>query len=298
MASSNIEQYEKSQQDGLPVECFRFSYGDTNYFFTSHYEDVSIKYQDGGTIRTELYMATYIERDSFKPASKGSAASMTITVSKDNVVAKLYQGPPPEKPIELRLLSLHRQDFNSYDQVFWGTIKQAAFEDSVCHLTIKLESWLEQEVPKGKRQFTCNNVIFDEDCQLLKENWRVPFMIDKAVGIEIKSTTFASYPDGYFTGGIMEHGENCRMVASHVGDTVWLRYPFPATPRDNANILPGCDHLFTTCAAKYQNHLNFFGFPYVPPANPEKKNVGSGVYWVDSQVVQRDTDGFVGTISM
>lgn len=298
MASSNIDIYEKSQQDGQPIELYRFTHGDMNYFYTSHAEDVSIVYTVNGITRTETYFADYVDRESFKPATKGSAASLTVSVSKDNPVAMLYMGPPPETPISMSLIRLHRQDNTKYDQVFWGNVSQAAFENSECNLTIKLENWMEKEVPKGKRQFTCNNVIFDDGCMLNKENYRVPFFIDQAAGTKVQSTTFSLYPDGYFTGGVIDHGENSRMVAKHQGDSVWLRYPFPSTPRNDATIVPGCDGLFETCAIKYQNHLNFFGFPYVPPANPEKKNVGRGVYWVDSQVVQRDTDGFVGSISL
>lgn len=88
------------------------------------------------------------------------------------------------------------------------------------------------------------------------------------------------------------------MMVEHVGNRVRLKYPFIETPHNDAIVSPGCDHLFKTCAKRFNNSLNFTGCPYVPPANPQHKNVGRGVYWVDSQIVQRDTNGFVGTISM
>lgn len=298
MANSNIELYEHSQQDGLPIECYKFTYGDTNFQYTSHCEDIDIPITENGVRRTETYFADYIERETLKPCAKDDSASLVITVSKDNPVATLYKGPPPEKPVSISLHKLHKQDAEKYDTIFWGRVSQAVFEDSTCKLTIKQENWLSKELPKGKKGFFCNNVIYDEDCKLLEENYKVDFLIDKVDGLKVTSTTFGNYADGYFNGGIMRHGDNVRMIASHVGNVIVLRYPFPATPRNNAVALPGCDHLFKTCALKYGNTDNFTGCPYVPPTDPTRNPTGGGVYWVDSQVVQRDTDGFVGTISM
>lgn len=298
MANSNITPYENSQQDGLPIECYKFTHGNTNFMYTSHCEDVNLIITENGLRRTESYFADYIERDTLKPCSKDDSASLIVSVSKDNPVAMLYQGAPPETPVTLLLHRFHKQDAEKYDTLFCGRVSQAGFEDSVCKLTIKQENWLSKELPKGKKSFFCNNVIYDKDCKLSKAAYQVDFMIDSVSGLSIKSTTFATYPNGYFNGGIMKHGDNVRMVATHIGDTITLRYPFPATPRNYAAAFPGCDHLFKTCALKYGNTLNFTGCPYVPPTDPTKNPTGGGVYWVDSQVVQRDTNGFVGSISM
>ncbi len=298
MANSNIEQYEHSQQDGLPIECYKFTNGDTSFLYTSHCEDVNIVITENGATRTETYFADYVERDTLKPCSKDDSPSLVVSVSKDSPVGMLYQGPPPEIPLKMALKKIHKQDNTLVDVIFWGVVSQANFEDSVCKLTIKQENWLSKELPKGKKKYFCNNVIYDEDCKLNEDDYKVNFIIDYASGTTIRSTTFALYADGYFNGGLMRHGNNVRMVDAHVGDTISLRYPFSDTPRNEAVISPGCDHLFSTCVAKYNNSLNFTGCPYVPPTDPTRNPTGGGVYWVDSQVVQRDTDGFVGTISL
>jgi len=38
--------------------------------------------------------------------------------------------------------------------------------------------------------------------------------------------------------------------------------------------------------------------PYVAPTDSTKNPTGKGAYWIDNLVIQRDTDGFVGTIDI
>jgi uncharacterized phage protein (TIGR02218 family) len=298
MAGTNIGAYEFSQQDGKPIECYRFTYDIGVYTFTSHHSDVMLTIDDNGLTRTETYFATYIERNSIKPASKGDSSALSVTVSKDNSVAKLFQGFPPEKPVMLTILRFHEQDKSKRDIIFSGRVGQASFEDSDCVLTVKLESWANRELPNGMRQFYCNNVIYDHNCQLVENDWKQEIFIDKVeYNVNIYSEDFRSHPDGYFVGGLFRHEGSTRLITEHVGNRVKIKYPFVENPHDQAVVAPGCDHLFKTCALRFGNTLNFTGCPYVPPANPERTNIGRGVYWVDSQVVQRDTDGYVGTIS-
>jgi uncharacterized phage protein (TIGR02218 family) len=298
VANTNIGNYEFSQQDGQPIECYKFTYDIGKYFYTSHHDDVMLTLIEDGLTRTETYFAEYIQREGIKPASKGDSSALSITVSKDNAVAKLFQGFPPEGPVVLTIYRFHEQDKEKRDVIFAGRVGQASFEDSECVLTVKLESWVNKEIPNGMRQFYCNSVIYDHNCQLVEEDWKIPIFIDRVTGLDIYCETFANYPDGYFVNGILRFKQSSRMIVEHVGNRIRVKYPFIETPRNDAIVSPGCDHLFGTCAKRFNNSLNFTGCPYVPPANPQHKNVGRGVYWVDSQIVQRDTDGFVGTISM
>lgn len=298
MADTNIGNYEFSQQDGQPVECYKFTHGITSYQYTAHFEDVDIRLTENGVTRTETYLADYIKRQSVKPTCKGDASNLIVTVTKDNPVAKLFQGPPPETPVTLMIYRFHVQDFSKRDIVYGGRVSQCAFDGSDCNLTVKVESWANKEIPNGMRQYYCNRVIYDKRCQLKEADWTISVFVDRVVGLNIYSTTFANYPDGYFTGGIFRFDGSVRQIAEHIGNRIKLKFPFIQTPRNEVTVAPGCDHLFSTCAKRFKNTVNFDGCPYVPPTDPSKKEVGKGVYWVDSLIVQRDTKGFVGTISM
>ena len=41
--------------------------------------------------------------------------------------------------------------------------------------------------------------------------------------------------------------------------------PFAPAPGDTFNVAFGCDHTQATCQSKFNNLVNFRGFPYVPP---------------------------------
>lgn len=296
---SRVEAFEKSIDNGQPIELYRFSQGDLDYFYTSNYEDVSIRIQDGEKIRTEKYFADHVSRAEIRPNTSGSSAvDMQITMWKDHPVAKLFQGAPPESSVAVKIYRVHAGDIERYDVVFYGMISQATFEDSECRLTAKMENWLDKEIPRGRYQYFCQNSIFDANCMLNKEDWQVKVFIDKVDEVRIYCEQFAEYPDGYFDGGCVYYDKQARRVDSHKGNVVTIRYPFLRPPRNEAVITPNCNHLFSVCAERFQNALNFTGFPYVPPTDPEKNPTGQGAYWLDSEVVARDTDGFVGKITL
>lgn len=298
MVNSNISIYEDSLQNGQPIECYRFVHKDTTYLYTSDRFDVQLTIQTNGVTRTEKYAADYIKRQNIQSQGQGDPVSLIVEVSKDHAVAKLFQGAPPDKPVRLDLYRLHDQDHTAFDKVFMGEVIQGNFKDSKCELTIKTENWLTKKLPNVMRQFFCNNAIYDTKCRLKKEDWAAFVYIDKVDGLTVASNQLTAYAENYFAGGLFYYGDNVRMIDSNKEDKLVLRYPFPTTPMNEVIIYPGCDQLFRTCALRYHNTLNFTGCPYVPPATDKNTKVGKGVYWVDSQVIQRDTDGFIGNISM
>jgi len=296
--SSWIEAKEYSQQDGLPFECYKFTHNKIEYLYTSKKEDVSLPITENGLTRTERYYADYIQRSALSPGSEGAEAELTITVSKDCAVAMLYQGAPPEEQVEVRILRFHAPDYERYDVLFYGRITQASFENSQCSLTVKLENWLDKELPNGMYQYFCNNTLFDGECRLKREDYKIQAMVNKTEGLTVFSTAFANYPDGYFSGGVLWFDGRARVVDEHTGDRCILRYPFTKPAYGQIEAAPGCDKKFSTCAAKFANTLNFSGFMYMPPTDSEKNPAGTGAYWQDSEVIQRDSNGFVGTISL
>lgn len=297
MADSNITNYESSAQSGQPIECFKFEYGGINYLFTSSRFDIALILNNNGMTNTETYTADYIKRNNIKPSSKGDSASVIVTVTKDNAVAALFKASPPDKPVNVSIIRLHDQDHAAFDKIFIGEITQAAFQDSECELTVVVEHWLSRKLPNFNRQFFCCNVIYDTCCRLKKADYAKEIYIEGVHGLVV-TADLSGYEDDYFAGGLFYYADNVRMITGNDTKTLTLRYPFPTTPMGRVKIYPGCDKLFKTCALRFHNTLNFTGYPYVPPEFSNDDKVGNGVYWVDSTVVQRDTDGYIGTISM
>jgi uncharacterized phage protein (TIGR02218 family) len=85
-------------------------------------------------------------------------------------------------------------------------------------------------------------------------------------------------PEGFFRFGVLtffdgdNHGQRLEIETHAVKDgllevTLWL--PLEATPSagDRVVLTAGCDKAFSTCRAKFANHLNFRGFPHIPGAD-------------------------------
>lgn len=295
----NIDKYENSVQEGIPIECYKFSHLGMQYLYTSAAEDIELQIiEKEKVVRTEKYYAEVISRDAIKPGSSGSIESCMIKVSKDHPIAKLFQGAPPESPVNCIIYRLHAPDTGMFDVELYAKIGQVHFVDSECELSATMENWLNKELPNGVNQYYCNHVLFDHNCRLKKEDYQISAFIDEVDGLLVYSAAFAEYEDGYFEGGRLYYNDNVRMIAEHKGNRVRIKYPFVNRPRNTVTILPGCNALFSTCALRYKNSLNFSGVPYVAPTDATKNPTGKGAYWIDSLVIQRDTDGFVGTIDL
>ena len=81
-----------------------------------------------------------------------------------------------------------------------------------------------------------------------------------------------SKPDGYFSNGhiTFTSGLNSGLSAvikNHSGGVIELFLPtaFVIAPGDTFNIYAGCDKTLETCKTKFNNVLNFGGFPHVQP---------------------------------
>lgn len=63
-------------------------------------------------------------------------------------------------------------------------------------------------------------------------------------------------------------GVSATVARATGGSALWLQYPLPeaVAPGDAFTVSLGCDHTQATCVNLYNNLLNFFGFPQVPPA--------------------------------
>jgi len=75
--------------------------------------------------------------------------------------------------------------------------------------------------------------------------------------------------DGWFIGGLMEFGVEKRTIVMHVGNVITIAYRMVnLADNDSVDVYPGCDGRNITCRDKFDNIINFLGFPYIPIENP------------------------------
>lgn len=291
---------EISIEQGQPVECYRFIYNAVDFTYTSSQYPVSLKI--GGT--DYVFNPEYIKRsDSLKLGnSNGQEETCTITVTRANSIALLYQGAPPEfDKVRVYIYRVHGENSQDYIQILAGTVSQVTFRGSEAELTITIENVLKRLVPRGSLSYYCQNNIYDSKCTLDRNQWKLDCFVDTSInggfdGLWVYSTNLLQYPDDYFTDGYMQMGNCFRAIKTHYNSGIKLKYPIMESEKTlNFTVYPGCNALFMQCATKFNNTDNFSGVPYIQPYNAFTHPVDKGAYWIDGNIVIRDTNGYKGS---
>lgn len=122
--------------------------------------------------------------------------------------------------------------------------------------------------------YGCDADLGDARCTV--DITRAAFKADGAVASVTDARRFtvsglSSFGDGWFTGGklVWSSGANenrAMEVKRHAGAAIelWQSMSETVAAGDGFTITAGCDKQFATCKAKFDNAINFRGFPYMP----------------------------------
>ena len=127
---------------------------------------------------------------------------------------------------------------------------------------------LDIDMPRNLYGPTCNHVLFDSGCGLVKNAWGAAGTVGSGATAILLPWTGAStaYAQGTitFTSGI-NTGATANIKSASMA-ALTLSYPLPNVPAqgDSFTAYQGCDHTMATCRAKFNNAANFRGFPFVP----------------------------------
>lgn len=120
----------------------------------------------------------------------------------------------------------------------------------------------------------CDATLGDKRCRFDIESSAFDSV---STGGTIDTVTIASAPhgEGYYSGGRVEFKSGAhKNVSIEIKDdavvggvrtlTLWLPLATPMTAGEDIRVYPGCDKRKETCKAKFNNFLNFRGFPDIP----------------------------------
>lgn len=133
---------------------------------------------------------------------------------------------------------------------------------------------LDQPVPNSIYTPACRNVLFDATCRLNPATYRDTGTVTSAPSrISITSNSINGAGANYYRLGKLRFtsGKNAghmRMIRTYdnVTGKCTFNAPFPAEPElnDEFEVWAGCDKSRATCAAKFNNRINFRGQPFIP----------------------------------
>ena len=129
---------------------------------------------------------------------------------------------------------------------------------------------LDIDMPRNNYQPTCLHTLYDSGCTLAKAAFGTSGVVGagSTASIIYWAGATANFAQGTisFTSGVLA-GVTATVGAAVNGSSLNLINPLQSVPApgDGFTVYFGCDHTLTTCQSKFNNLVNFRGFPYVPP---------------------------------
>ncbi len=259
---------ETSLASAAPIELYKFTGNYNTYRFTSYNQEI--------TNAEGTYLKETIQRNGVEKGTSDDDVWMEIQLPFNNPMVTEYvfsQSPPS---LYMELWRVHPDDLDDSLLMWQGQILSWSVSGKVAKMKIPalLTSVVESPIPAVKYQAPCNNILYDDRCQVVAspsfEDLTLTVISIDGNEIELSSSPFA---DDACNGGEMVNasGSERRMITDNVGVAFTVATAFSnLTVSDTITIRQGCDHSFATCVSKFSNGRNFGGFPLVPDRNPFK----------------------------
>lgn len=267
----SFETYEESVEGGRPVELYEFSYLGQTQRYCSWDRSVSVN--------LVAYTSAIISRTEVEDSGKNVAsANMTLTCEPNFPPALLFSVCPPSDVVNLLIKRVQANDLTDPHVIWAGRVINVAWPGDKAKMTCQsLFTRLKQPGLRRLYGKNCPHLLYSQgsaQCRVNPASFMVTTVIGGAEGLSVQSADFAAFPDQYFRGGkiqveISPGVFEKRGIQSHVGDTLTITHPLPGLEGEmTVEAFPGCDKTIQTCHSKFDNVVNFGGFPYIPLKNP------------------------------
>lgn len=262
------------------VELYRFvEQGATPRILTLTNADREITYNG------ETYVPATLSRTRGQAKNELSKANLEVKFDLLNADARRWMASYLEAIV---VLTIFERDEAGDTSIVWkgrlASVKPTASEISLIFESVFTS--LRRPGVRARYQRTCRHSLYGRGCFLNKAAFAVNGAPTAVNGLVVTVPEAASYPDGWFTTGMIEaaNGE-LRFVTNHSGSQLTLMQPFlylaKAVAEDGYGLsygmhyggvsvimYPGCDRRRGTCNTKFNNLGNYGGFDWIPLRNP------------------------------
>jgi len=262
---------ETSAYQGTPVELYEFKFNSLTWYYNSGDSDVFV-----GVVE---YKALSLLRPAFKASNSSAANNIEVSVPRGTGIAEIYRTNPPATPCTLTVKRFHREESGVPEVVtMWsGRVMNASFK--MAEVTFSCESILAAKNRSGLRrsfQTQCPHVLFGDHCKADKSTHTIYSIVQIITDvITIGVSGIDGKPDNYYSGGVIEWTDpdttavERRMIKSSSGSNVVLSFSAPTMVIGmNVKVVPGCARTTVHCGTKFNNLLNYGGFPFTPSESP------------------------------
>lgn len=273
-----FDAFETSVEDGNVIELYQFTQGPVVTRFTNFSETVTF---DGAVWET-----TQISREDIQKAIESSVNELKIFMPLDNSIASQFIGNVPGKQIDIVIYRAHFTDpAEERLVVYEGFLAQAEFDgDLLATITVQpFTNVFKRTGPRFVYASLCNNILYDAGCKVVRGANKHTGLVS-AVDLTLRTITVnglsgmgAGWAEGGFAAFPAGGNDDQRLIVSQAGDTVTLLSNFSEDILTfNIDVFAGCAHDITTCENKFNNVINFGGYPFVPLKNPFSTTLRGG----------------------
>ncbi len=266
--------HEVAIETNRPIELFEFAEGTVITRYTSSEGDIEF---NGFT-----WLARTINRGTFGKHVESESTTLDIKIPSTDAIASRYIGIQPADRLDVIVSRIHeKMSPPTSILLFRGYVTSAAFKDEECTLILKpFNEIFQRQMPRQTFQGLCNHVHYDGRCgvsEAAAPNRLTGLVISQTNSGEVINIAGAGLivdnksPSQAFKGGFVRKldSSDFRMILDQDGDNLTLLLPFSISVLGTTVVLQrGCDRSVGTCLAKYDNVINYGGFPHVPAINP------------------------------
>ena len=180
-----------------------------------------------------------------------------------------------------RLIIYRGEDVSSLSQIWAGALTDQSCSGEIATITYGGGGIsLRQLGDRRPFQRRCPFVLYDRlTCRATPQVSSVRVVSINPTKDVLEVSGIGTHSVGYFTGGVIcpsavysaDNAGN-RFISSHnktaSSDQLRLSTPIDLSVGDTISVLAGCDRTWQTCYSKFNNIINFGGFPYLPLENP------------------------------
>lgn len=260
--------YDQSVEDGSPIECYLFTGTGGTWRYTDADEEVTVDglvYQPlSGIERTTVEVGSLID----------SRMTIDIQLPVDSDLAQKFAFLKTQDSLNVEIRSVHRgSNFATEWRMEWQGI--TLFYTSSGRITsiqtgTAIQSAVQARANSIYYQTTCNHVLFDERCKVLRGDHTTTSVVTAIEGNEITVADDGVANNDLRAGEVknLRTGER-RFVLGNSLNVIDIGFPFDdLILGDEVEMVKGCIHTFSECNVKFANLDNFGGFMYVPSSNP------------------------------
>lgn len=253
-----------------PIELYRFSGSLAAYTYTSGNREMTFQapsattaedYKPIAMSRSEIVLGDITDRNELKimlPINIQIIADYVFNIS----------------PVSDLTVEIYRQNGPTgvWNMIFSGIVSGIGLKNNQATLTTPsvFTNYLDSEFPNIFYQSVCNLQTYSTRCGAIKADFTVTGTVtaindDGSIVVPEAGTQQTGY---YAPGEIVTETER-RLILAQTGDSLTINYQFrDLSVGDTVSLVAGDDHSITTCDTKFDQMVNFVGWPYIPYINP------------------------------